>query len=121
MLKTYRKDNEMGEEHVRMLHDFVKEATPEGNESGKPLQQLMAQMQNLMKYMGQMEQGLSMMGTEISVSRAQINMLMRILVEKDIMTEEEINEKYEKEVAIPIKKQFEEMKKKMEEQEKQNG
>lgn len=112
-LKTYRKDKIMGEEHVRMLHDFVNQAR--GEETGESVSTLMNKMESMVGFLNHIQQAITMMSTELSITRAQMNMIMRMLVSNGIFTEEELNNRYEEEVAKPIKKQFEQLQKENEE------
>lgn len=103
----------MGEEHVKMLHDFVNQA--KGKETGESVSTLMNKMESMVGFLNHIQQAITMMSTELAITRAQMNMIMRMLVSNGIFTEEEVNNKYEEEVAKPIKKQFEQLQKENEE------
>ena len=67
---------------------------------------------------GMMElyQNITMMAQVLDVARLQNLMLTRILIDKKVCTQEEIDERYKKDVEEELKKQHELMKIKLEEQ-----
>lgn len=109
----------MGEEHVRMLHDFVNQTS--GGQSENQLSSIIKKMESMVGYLQHLEKAITMMSTEITITRSQMNMMTRLLIDKGTFTKEEIDKRYDEEVAKPIKEHFEKLQKQMNEQQGVEG
>lgn len=72
--------------------------------------------QQLEAVISQMEMGISKIGQGLDLTRLQMFMMYKILVDKGICTEEEMKEYYKNEVSARLKEMQEEMLKKIQEQ-----
>ena len=68
------------------------------------MSQVLNQLQDMVKYIANLEQGLLGLTTEVQAHRYSQQMLYKLIIEKEIMTKEELDKFYETEVAEPMKK-----------------
>lgn len=66
------------------------------------MSKVLEQLQHLSKYIAHLEQGLMNISTEIQAHRLSYQMMYQLLVEKEVVSEEELDVLYEKKVAKPM-------------------
>jgi predicted transcriptional regulator len=92
-----------------------------GSQNNNPLMALGAvlkQMEHLAGYLQHLEYGVMSLANELQTEALTTRMVLKILVEKNICTEEEVQGYYIENVEKPIKNMMEEIKKNAQEQEK---
>ena len=83
------------------------------NQAQNGLQQLLErfeqELDRMYQYISHMDQKMLMMSIELGTARAHIQMLQGLIVEQEMYTKDEIEERYKTEVAEPIRQQIEEL------------
>jgi GTPase involved in cell partitioning and DNA repair len=77
--------------------------------------QVLNQLNEMVKYIANLEQGLLGLTTEVQAHRYSHQMMYKLIIEKEIMTKEELDKLYETEVAEPMKKYVEDINNKIKE------
>jgi len=108
----------MGEREVNMLKETVAQMT---GAMPPQAQETLLQLQRLTQYLNHLEEGIvnmnsiiQVLGFEADYCRRSIQMVYRLLIDKGIATDEEIQERHMKEVAEPIEKAQKDVKEKVE-------
>jgi len=108
----------MGDKEVEMLKQFTQEmgGAPAGNTFG--VNELIVQFQQMAQYLSQLEQGIVGLSQEAHAQHLSNQMLVKLLIEKGVCTEGEVQLKWKAEVQEPLRKAAEKLKEKMEEMSK---
>lgn len=78
-------------------------------------EQLMQEIGRMGHYIQHLEQNMMMMSTDLMATRAHVQMMQGMFIEKGMYTEEQIQEMYTKQVVEPIQQQIKEAQEKRQE------
>jgi hypothetical protein len=105
----------MKEDNKRVILDALGNLPGAANkEVGAPIGKILAQLQHVTGYLKHLEEGIIGLSAGLQRTALVNDMILRLLVDKEIFTKEEVEAKYKTEVYEPIMKANEDLRQRIE-------